>query len=81
MVRLCGLLFNPSSRHRPKERCCLSACLGVEERHILFPGLSLVPADGEWSEQEIQVQPGYQPAGWLQYVQVTSAGGEGFVSC
>lgn len=47
-----------------------------EERHLPVSGFILVPGAGEGSGQEVTLQSGYQPARWLQHVQVTAGGGE-----
>ena len=57
-------------------RCLsLSVCLCAEERHLLLPGVRLVPGAGQVSGQQVLLQPDHQPTRWLQYVQVAASGG------
>lgn len=47
----------------------------AEKCHLLLPGFSLVAGADQGSEQKVTLQSYYQPARWVQYVQITASGG------
>ncbi len=53
----------------------LSAPVCAEGHHLPLPSLSLVPGADQGSGQKTPLQPDYQPARWLQFIQITASWG------